>query len=88
MHIVFIKNYDIWLAGRDYIVERSLGARLCEMGVAVPYSVHLDMLAKVRAKDKAAEKAKVAKLLKEKEEKEKETADSKPAKTRSKSIKK
>ena len=83
MHIVFIKSYDIWLVGRDYVVERTLGARLCEMGVAIPYSKHLDNQAEAKRKsDKAA------KLVKEKAEKAKETADSKPAKTRSKSVKK
>ena len=83
MHIVFIKNYDIWLVGRDYTVERTLGARLCEMGVAIPYSRHLDNQAEEKRKsDKAA------KLLKEKEAKAKETADLKTAKTRSKSTKK
>ena len=83
MHIVFIKNYDIWLVGRDYTVERTLGARLCEMGVAIPYSKHLDNQAEAKRK---ADKA--AKLLKAKKEKEKETADLKTAKARSKSIKK
>jgi hypothetical protein len=83
MHIVFIKSYDIWLVGREYVVERTLGARLCELKVAIPYSKHLDNQAE--AKRKAG---KAATLLKEKAEKAKETADSKPAKTRSKSIKK
>ncbi len=45
--------------------------------------------AKAKAQKKEAEeKARVEKLLKEKEEKARETADSKPAKMRSKSIKK
>ena len=83
MHVVFIKSYDIWLIGRDYVVERTLGARLCEMGVAVTYSKNLGNQAEAKRKaDKAAT------LVKEKEAKAKETAESKPAKTRSKSIKK
>ena len=90
MHIVFIKCYDIWLVGRDHVVERTLGARLCEMGVAIPYSKHLDNQAEAKRKaDTDAKHAALAKrLVKEKEEKVKETADSKPAKTRSKSVKK
>lgn len=92
MHIVIIKSYDIYVLGKEYIVERTLGARLCEMKVAVPYSVYLDNLAKAKAKaaeaKKKAEADKKAKLLKEKEEKAKETAESKSARTRSKSTKK
>lgn len=44
--------------------------------------------AEEEAKKEAEEKAEAEKLLKEKEKKERETADSKPAKTRSKAIKK
>ncbi len=90
MVVVFIKNYDIYKVGQQYTVERTLGARFCKMKVAVPYTVHLDNLAKEKekAEAEAAKKAKAEKLLKEKEEKAMETADSKPAKMRSKSIKK
>ena len=44
--------------------------------------------AKAKAEKESEEKARVEKLLKEKEEKARETADSKPAKMRSKSIRK
>ena len=83
MVVVFIKNYDIYKIGQQYTVERTLGARFCEMKVAIPYTVHLDNLAREKEKAEKAEK-----LLKAKEAKAKETADSKPAKTRSKSVKK
>jgi len=82
MYIFFVKNYDIWNQGEGYNVERTLGVKLCAMGVAVPYTVHLEMVAEERAKAKA-KAAKVKKLL---EKKAVEKADSKQAKTRSKSI--
>lgn len=41
MHVVFIKDYDIYKAGEAHIVERTLGVRFCEMKVAIPYTEHL-----------------------------------------------
>ena len=82
MHIVFLKAYDIYKAKADYILERTLAARMCEMGLAVPYSVYLD----IQAKEKAA-KIKAAEAAKAKAKAKKETATSKKVAKRSKAIK-
>jgi hypothetical protein len=92
MHIVFTKSYDIWHKGKAYIVERTLGKRLLEMGVAIAYTDHLDMIAREKVAEelskKKEEKKKAEDLLKKKEEVKTTTAISVKAKRRSKSIKK
>lgn len=98
MRVVFLKDHDGYKADQDLYIERTLGRRLCDNGVTIPYVTHMATLAKAKeeaetkaekkAEKEAEEKAKAEKLLKEKEEAERETAESKPAKTRSKSIKK
>jgi len=80
MHIVFIKNYDIYKAGKEYTLERTLGARMCEMGVAVVYTDWVNM-----ESEKAADKK--AKALKAKEDAKRKTATSKKAFRRSKAVK-
>ena len=52
MHIIFIKDYDVYEQGMEYVVERTLGARFCRMGVAIPIAQHLDMLAEKAAAEK------------------------------------
>jgi hypothetical protein len=91
MHIVFVKNYDIYAAGKGYTLERTLGARLCKMGVAIPYSVHVDNQAKAkREKAEAAAKAETEKIksLKQKEDVPQEMAESKTVKKRSRATRK
>jgi len=99
MWIVYEKDHDGGKKGKAMRVERSLGARLCESGIAIPQTVHLERLqakkdakleaeakAKAKAEKEAEKKARIEKLLREKEEKAKETADSKSARKRSKFI--
>ena len=75
MYIVFTKSHDIHKAGEHCkTIERTMGAKLCALGVAIPYTEHLqnENLAKARVakaeadaearglKIKAAEEAKAA----------------------------
>ena len=85
MHIVFIKNYDIYKAGKEYTLERTLAARMCELGVAITFTEHLDRQAEA-ARKKADADAK-AKSLKAGKAKEKKTAVSRKATRRSKAVK-
>lgn len=99
MRIIFTKNYENYVAGKDYDnLERTLARRFVSMEVAIPYSVHLENLEEKRVADlmstkkektkEAAEKKKANELLEKKEETEKETAESKNAVKRNKNIKK
>ena len=91
MHVVYLQDHDGHKKNKDYMVEPTLGRRLCNNGVAIPYVTHLKNLEAgkevvVKAKKKA-ESEKAKKLLKKKEEAKKETAISKKANTRSKAVK-
>lgn len=85
MHVVFTKDYDIYKAGGDYILERTLGAKMCEMGVAMTYSDHVQM--EVEARRKKAKADEKAEALKAKAAEKKKTAVSKKATRRSKAVK-
>ncbi len=97
MVVIMSKDFDGYKSGKQYSIEISLARRYVQNGYAVPLSVHLDQMAEQkRAEEKAAAdevkaaaaEAKRKELLKVKEESTKETAESKPAVKRTKSIKK
>ncbi len=91
MRVVYLRDHDGHKADKEYFVERTLGRRLCENGVAIPfvdYEKKQEAAAEARAKAEAEKKAKAEKLLKEKEAATREMAVSKKAKTRSKAVKK
>ena len=89
MRITFLKDHDGHKANKDYFIERTLACRLCENGVALPYSTYMESVKKateVALKEKiAAEEKKKAELIKKREDaKNIETAISKKAKKREK----
>ena len=88
MRITFLKDHDGHKANKDYFIERTLACRLCENGVALPYSTYIESVKKateVALKEKAAEEKKKADLIKKREDaKDIETAISKKAKKREK----
>jgi len=94
MVAIMNKDFDGYKSGKKYSIEIGLARRYVEAGIAVPLSVHLDQMAEQkRLEDQAkeqekADKAKKKELLETKEESTKETAESKPAVKRTKSIKK
>lgn len=73
MHIVFLQLFEQYQAGRAYTVERTLGIGLCNRGIAVPFTVHQEMLREAKAKKDEAE----AKAVKEKIESDKRDAEKK-----------
>ena len=82
MRILMLNNYDIYEKGQDYNqVERTLARRLCEMGVAIPYSVYLDQEAEKRALQILAERVakEEAEALAAKETAAKEEAEAEAA---------
>ena len=101
MHIVFLQLFEQYQAGRSYTVERTLGIGLCKRGIAVPFTVHQEMLRDAKAKKdedeaKAAKEkiesdkrdaGKKAELLKRKETEKKEQAVSKQAEKMEKAVK-
>ncbi len=97
MVVIMSKDFDGYKSGKQYSIEISLARRYVEKGIADPLSVYLDKMAEQkRAEEKAAadevkaeaDEAKKKELLKAKEKTTKETAESKPAVKRTKSIKK
>ena len=101
MHVVYLQDHDGHKKDKDYIVEPTLGRRLCNNGVTIPYVTHVENLkaekeerakseakaeAEKEAKRKAAEKAKIEKLLKKKEKPKREKAISAKTTKREKSI--
>ena len=45
--LIMNKDFDGYKSGKKYLIEKTLGARYIENGIAVPLSVHLDNQAKV-----------------------------------------
>ena len=94
MVVIMSKDFDGYKSGKQYSIEISLARRYVQNGHAVPLSVHLDQMAEQkRLEEQAKEQAKIdeakkKELLKAKEKITKETAESKPAIKRTKSIKK
>lgn len=91
MRITFLKDHDGHKINKDCFIERTLACRLCENGIALPYSTYIESIkaAKETAlKEKAiadAEERKKAELIKKREDaKNIETAISKKAKKREK----
>ncbi len=97
MVVIMNKDFDGYKSGKQYSIEISLARRYVQNGIADPLSVHLDKMAeqkrleeqaKEQAKADEADEAKKKELLKAREKTTKETAESKPAIKRTKSIKK
>jgi hypothetical protein len=38
LHVVYIVDHDGHKKGKEYTIERTLGERVCEKGLAMPYS--------------------------------------------------
>jgi len=55
MRVVYLRDHDGHKAGKDYSVEETLGARVCEIGIAMPY---IQWVEKDAAEKKAAKEAK------------------------------
>ena len=66
--VVFNKLFEQYEEGKSYILERSLANRLCEKKIAVPFTVHQEMLREKEEAEKKekAEAEKKAELLKQK----------------------
>ncbi len=97
MVVMINRDFDGYKAGKQYSIEISLARRYVEKGIADPLSVHLDKMAEQKRTEEkaaaaeakaAADEAKKKELLKAKDKTTKETAESKPAVKRTKSIKK
>ena len=90
MIVIMNKDFDGYKSKKQYSVEISLARRYVRAGIAVPLSVHLELMAEQkRVEERAkAEDAKKKELLKKKEESTRETAESKPAFKRTKAVKK
>ena len=91
--VVFNKLFEQYEEGKSYILERSLANRLCEKKIAVPFTVHQEMLREKEEAEKKekAEAEKKAELLKQKEKAETEKlekAESKKPKMAEKAVKK
>ena len=101
MKVVYLKDTPDHKVGWEGFIPRTLGRALCHQNITIPafgkekdgrYIELLESRAKENAdreaKAEAEKKAKADKLLKDKEEAEKEKAESKPAKGRSRAVKK
>ena len=90
MHILYFQDHDGHKANKDYFVELTLGRRLCENNIAIPYVTHLANLEaekQAKAEKKAKEKTIADKLLADRKKVKHETTVSDKAKTRSKALK-
>jgi len=97
MRVVFLMDHDDGhKKGKNYFLEPTLGRRLCDNGVTIPYVTHLKNLeiekeamvkakAKAKADKEAKNKAKAKKLLENREKAK--TTTSKKANARSKAVK-
>lgn len=79
MKVYFKKDKDGHKRGEACFVERSLGRRFCENGVAIPYQQHLDNVYDAEQAAKKAEEKKEAEKIKADEEKKAELLKKKEA---------
>ena len=101
MRVVYLKNHEGHKANKEYYIERTLGRRLCDNGVATPYvtyqkDVEIKKKAEAKAKAKAKverdekrkakEEAKAKRLLEDREKTKAETTISRKSGTRSKAV--